>query len=351
LTTRIVALEKGAARDLPRTQRQADTLGLEQRNPIHPRVSQETGGANKDAEQAKRQQLIKPSRRITKDVPGILTTAPQSKRASTVEDPQGPVKVAVSRTPSKNKLRRLEALFPTSTRLFNIESLMRGGLLPSMPANANASFIPSDEAVRTQLKTMLALHQEYKTDNDAHTHKLHELMVFPCKDFSTLPKGLASAFTTFAEKVRLLLQDSHQWTSSSTVSKVHDIMQVFLRLSALHSTLPGIELKLQELQQRDCLYSSTWVTELEHQHRAICLHVTTLWHTLHQIPVEYGARKDLVACWSAEATRLRKMVDATGSKFGVYIGVSSFPDGLKTNTDIYPEEQNSRRRRAVTIRK
>jgi hypothetical protein len=328
LTTRIDILEKSTARDLRETQRQADTLGTDQKNPAHPRVNQETGGANKAAEQAKPQQLIKLSRRITKDVPSISITAPPSKRVSMVEDSQSPVEVAVSRTPSKNKLRRLKALFPTSTRLFNIEALMRGELLPSTLVNENASFMPSDEAGRTQLKTILASHQGNKTDNNAHAHKLHELMVFPCKDFSILPKGLASAFTTFAEKVRLLLQDSHQWMSSGTVSKVYDIMQVFMRLYALHSTLPVNELKLQELQelqQRNCLYNSTWVTEFEHQHRAICLHVTTLWHTLHQIPVECDLRKDLVACWSAEATRLRKMVDATGSKFGVYIGVSIFP--------------------------
>jgi hypothetical protein len=325
LATRIDTLEKGAARDLRKAQRQADTLESDQKSPVHPRTSQETGGTNKDAEQAKLQNFINPSRRITKDVPSISITAPLSKRVSMVEDPQGPVEVAVSRTRSKNKLRRLEALFPTSTRLFNIEALMRGELLPCAPANENASFMPSEEAVRTQLKTILALHQENKTDNDAHAHKLHELMVFLCKEFSILPRGLASACSTFADKVRLLLQDLHQLTSIGTVSKVYDIMQVFMRLSALYSTLPGIELKLQELQQRNCLYNSTWVTEFEHQHRAICLHVTTLWHTLHQIPVECDLRKDLVACWSAEATRLRKMVDATGSKFGVYIGVSIFP--------------------------
>jgi hypothetical protein len=107
---------------------------------------------------------------------------------------------------------------------------------------------------------------------------------------------------------------------------MHDSLQVFERLSTLQSTLPNMELKPQELQKYNCLYSSTWVTELENQDRAILVYVAALWHTLQQIPAEYGAWKGLVAYWGAEATRLRKSLDATGSKFSIYIGVRILPD-------------------------
>lgn len=298
-----------------------------QKEAITPPTQESAQTVKRDAKQAKSQLLAKDSRETPKAIaernPNAPTAVSSAKDTSVLTEPKKPGKMAANRAPVKDKLARLRALLPASTRLFDLEALVHGELVLRMPADADASFIPSDAAVHSQISTILRFYQKHAAEIDAHAHKLRELKIFPSRDFSALPNGMAPTFSMFTEEVQSLLRDSKKWACDSIISKMHDTLHTFKRLCALQSALPALELKLGELKQRNCLYSSTWMTELGQQHDTIREYVSALWLAINNVPVTFDMRKSLMSHWNTEARCVRDLVNNTGSKFAIYIGVSS----------------------------
>ncbi|KAH5332261.1 hypothetical protein HBI12_055360 [Parastagonospora nodorum] len=191
------------------------------------------------------------------------------------------------------------------------------GLLGALTKRVDQIFEHADAALKDADKTL----------EDAD--KMRDLLMFPAKKFSALSENMAPAFKMFEKKIHVFIMDKTQHADRDTVANLHTTLRYIKHVHESQATLLDMEQNLRDLKAEKDSYVTSWGTKLKDNYDIARAYAQRLYVELNDLPPNDDMYNILRGHWFAEVSRLRLMVEDTGSKWGFAVGVSLTPNLLQ----------------------